>query len=138
MNNNYKDIRDRIPECPKWFNEYAVPRYCEFHPDNVANIYAEEVALVLIECQDCRQEFIVAFSQSVMDRVRFDMIHPGTLYQTIADKIKDKTIHYGDPPNTDCCAAGPTMNSNPIRVLEYWSKKHLDWKRDKTFEVSIE
>lgn len=48
-------------------------------------------------------------------------------------------LHYGDPPNIHCCAAGPTMNSIPIRVLEYWSRENplLDWQRDPALEVEI-
>lgn len=31
------------------------------------------------------------------------------------------TLHYGDPPNTGCCLSGASMNSEPRRILEYWS-----------------
>ena len=39
---------------------------------------------------------------------------------TLSERIRDMTIAYGDPPNIGCCPAGPTMNSVPRRVLEYW------------------
>jgi hypothetical protein len=54
MHNYYKDIISKIPEEPQWFDEEAVPRYCPFTPDKLANIYADECALVLIQCQGCR------------------------------------------------------------------------------------
>ncbi len=79
--------------------------------------------------------------------------------KTICDLITDGSIDYGDPPNIRCCDAGPSMNSVPIRVLEYWYKPivrgegvvrneatglklvkgldALDFKRDPEFEIEI-
>ena len=34
---------------------------------------------------------------------------------SLASRVADGTIHYGDPPNAECCASGPTMNSEPAR-----------------------
>lgn len=145
MNHHYSDIVSRIKEEPKWYDENAVPRYSDFGPDEVADIYADEVALVLIKCQGCKTEFRVAFSRSVMDIVR------GSKRTTIAEAIQAKELHYGDPPNAGCCASGPTMNSEPHRVLEYWSchdpkfakdgkvvdVKYFDWQRNPELEVDI-
>lgn len=136
MNHDYIDIRSRISEPPQWFDENAVPRYCKFSPEELANIYAHECALVEIACQGCQTRFHVAFSRSQMDDAidRIDWRNP----KTLAALVMDKTIHYGDPPNTGCCAAGPTMNSDPIRVLEYWSKgADYEWKRDPTYEIDV-
>jgi len=65
---------------------------------------------------------------------------PGTL----AERIRVGALEYGDPPNVDCCPAGPTMNSVPKRVLEYWrwggpSKDPAvrAWKRDPSLEVEL-
>jgi hypothetical protein len=129
MNEDYLDIRERIPENPKWWDENAVPRYCEFHPQRCANVYSREVALVRITCQGCGQEFPVAFSSGHLENDDDD---------AIAVQIKAKTLHYGDPPNVDCCAAGQTMNSEPRRVLEYWHRPFLDWVRNPELEVGIE
>jgi hypothetical protein len=136
MHNDYTDIRSRIGEPPSWWDERAVPRYCPFSPREAANIYADEVALVEIECQACEHPFLVAFScseiEASMER------HRGRRGATIAEQIKDKTMHYGDPPNADCCAAGPTMNCNDIRVVEYWRRNsEFDWVRDPSLEVEL-
>jgi hypothetical protein len=32
MHNHYDDILDRIDEPPTWFDDYGVPRFCEFSP----------------------------------------------------------------------------------------------------------
>lgn len=121
-----------------------MPRFCEFEPNKAASIYCSEVALVEVCCQGCKHIFHVAFSSLNMGTVR------------IADAIKTNALHYGDPPNVRCCAGGPTMNSEPQRVLQYWSRYHEkytepfgstrrvtdlrfdEWVRDETFEIDIE
>jgi hypothetical protein len=110
MNHHYNDIRSRISTPPKWWDEYAVPRYCDFTPDEVADIYAKDVALVEIACQNCGERFMVAFSWN--DFTRREAMTP--------ERIKD--LHYGDPPNAGCCGAGPTMNCEDLSVLEFWRK----------------
>jgi len=45
MLQHYEDILSRIAEPPRWFDEQGVPRYCEFAPHCIANIYADECAL---------------------------------------------------------------------------------------------
>ncbi len=137
MHHDYKDIRDKIPEEPQWFDENAVPRYCAFAPTEVADIYAREAALVLIRCQDCQHPFKVAFVHNRMNDVMRHMAKMEPI--TLADLIRGKTLHYGDPPNIGCCAAGPTMNCDDIRVLEYWRKnKALEWERDKSLEIPLD
>lgn len=66
--------------------------------------------------------------------------------------IETNEIHYGDPPNIQCCDSGPTMNSVPIEIIEYWEQiirpedidndtgviKNLrNWTRHKELEVKI-
>lgn len=131
MHTFYEDILSRIGEDPKWFDEAAVPRFCDFSPREVADIYADEVALVGIACQSCQHKFRVAFSRGPVD----EMLKPGS--RSIADAIRANTIHYGDPPNIMCCAAGPTMNSEPGRVLEYWIRENFDWVRDASLEIDL-
>lgn len=109
MHASYEDILSRISEPPRWFDENAVPRYCRFEPKRAANIYAKEVVFLLICCQACRKEFRVAISS-------------GELKPVLARQIGIGKLRYGDPPNVSCCAAGNTMNSVSLRVLEYWFK----------------
>lgn len=142
MNHHYADIRSRIAEPPKWFDENAVPRYCEFSPDENAYIYADECALVLIGCQNCRATFKVAFSASqsrtwlrggMGDAESFRLAK-----DEIARGIRDQTLHYGDPPNVGCCGAGPTMNCLDLKVLEYWRRgERREWVRDASLEILL-
>lgn len=130
MNHHYSDIRDRIPEEPKWFDENAVPRYCEFEPNKVAGIYAAEVVLAVIACQTCQRRFNVAFSMS-----RFNF-YGG---ESLADRVGRRQLHYGDPPNVQCCASGPTMTSDMLRVLQFWNKKdNLEWRRVAELEIAFD
>lgn len=151
MHRYYKDILERVSEPPKWFDENAVPRFCEFSPEEVAYIYAREVALVMIECQACAIPFKVALTELNLRDVLWDS--GGKKIKNISDLIADRSIHYGDPPNIDCCGTGPTMNSVAIRVLEYWYKpvvrgeglggrkiqdpQALTFQRDPEFEIDI-
>lgn len=145
MNHHYSDIRSLIYVPPKWWDEHAVPRYCDFSPDNLANIYAEECCLLLICCQQCGTEFKVAMSIDPMekyaniDKSKPDQIPFMETYDWLAEEIRSNEIHYGDPPNIDCCGAGPTMNSVPKRVIEYWRKsiENWSWQRDSSLEVEI-
>ena len=132
MHANYQDIISRIPEAPKWWDENAVPRYEDFSPAMLANIYAEECALIEITCQGCGQKFHVSMSQS-----RWQTEHEGV---SLLDMIKSRDLHYGDPPHTDCCAAGPTMNSEPRLVLQFWQRNFtnmMSWERHREFEYDI-
>lgn len=140
MHPDYKDIRSRIASRPLWFDENAVPRYCAFEPQESVSVYVSEIALAKIACQACHREFRVAIS-----RVNFPE-------KTIAEAIMDGTIEYGDPPNISCCAAGPTMTSETIAILEYWKRHHedylgkyknikdtryFDWRRESSKEIKF-
>ena len=119
MKQNYSDIRSKIADPPLWYDESGCPRYCDFLPGRASNIYAEEMALLEIACQNCGQRFIVAVSQDSYDRV---------LYHRVLSQ--EKEITYGDPPNIGCCPVGPTMGSNTIQLLELWRRgKGLGWER---------
>ena len=89
--NDYIDITERIAEPPKWWDEHGVPRYAEFSPYLVANIYAEEVVLVEIACQACRSLFPVAFSSQGGAGPREDG-------RSLADNIRSGEIHYAIRP----------------------------------------
>lgn len=123
MHCSYTDIRDRIAEPPKWWDESAVPRYAGFAPTRCADIYANEVALTEIECQYCGTKFLVCFSSR-------------TSTLPVSHQIENLTLHYGDPPDMECCAAGPTMNSVMIKVVEFWRRNDQTWtwERDSSLE----
>ncbi|MEM9638254.1 MAG: hypothetical protein AAGA94_11455 [Pseudomonadota bacterium] len=159
MHHHYGDILSRIAEPPLWFDENAVPRFDPFTVDRVANIYANEVALVRITCQGCKSSFDVAFSGVKVSRpLPADAKRDGPS-PMIRDHIRARTLHYGDPPNIRCCAGGPSMNSVPRQVMEYWIKpvilgegmgcdietgkqvlldrKALKFRRNPAFEIDI-
>jgi hypothetical protein len=139
VHNIYDDITSRIDTDPVWFDEHAVPRYCEFAPGRSVSIYLGEIALAEITCQSCKRLFRVAFSGM------------NVASGTIAEAIRSKTLHYGDPPNVRCCQAGASMNSEPRRVIEYWHRHdqryvenkvikndaYFRWLRDHSLEVDI-
>jgi hypothetical protein len=118
LHNCYDDILSRIVEEPLWFDEHAVPRYCNFEPSKLANIYAREAALAEITCQACKRLFCVAFSE-----VNWNS-------GAIADAIRSRSLHFGDPPNVGCCG-NAHMNSEPRRVVEYWSRHDPKYTRQK-------
>jgi hypothetical protein len=129
MHHHYDDIRSRIADEPKWFDESGVPRYCDFSPDETANIYADQIALVLIACQSCGKQFRVCM---VSDMMRLVYERP-----SLWEQIKDGSLHYGDPPNVRCCPAGPTMNCIDIRVLEAWQKQQAEPSRVPEYEIDL-
>jgi hypothetical protein len=132
MHHHYADITDKLGE-PRWWDEHAVPRYCEFGPREAADIYAREVALVEIACQDCARRFLVCFSAGPSAAV-----YGGR--SSLKEQIDDNTLHYGDPPNYGCCPAGPTMNSYPVRVVEFWEAipAYAPFRRAPEYERAIE
>lgn len=140
MKCSYADIRNRIPETPLWWDEHAVPRYCAFRPDEVANIYARECALVRIDCQSCGEQFRVAFS---WDNYELGRNEDGTAWVKATDPMtveRVQRLHYGDPPNGMCCATGAVMNSEPVRVIEFWSRRDnvFEWKRVPELELRLD
>ena len=131
MKEAYTDIRSRIAEPPEWFDENGTPRYGAHTPDMCPDIYASEVALLLIACQACRVPMKVQM---------FDPPHASRM----ADEVRRKEIHYGDPPDHDNdagihCHVGCTMNCIDLRVLEYWKREGANpWQRVPELEIEIE
>jgi hypothetical protein len=126
MKTNFYDITSKLGE-PLWWNENGVPRYCEFNIDCITP-YSIECALVKIRCQSCHKEYVV----SIIRLPWYDL-------DTIQDKILNKNLHYGDPPNTECCLSGCTMNSDTLEVLQYWYlNKNLEWMRDNKYEIKFD
>lgn len=138
MNTHYADILSRITEPPVWWDEHAVPRFCEFNPNVVANIYARYVALVLITCQGCGVEYRVAHSQGAMDRyLGYDETGTARWVDTMDVLVQNKRLDYGDPPNNNCCGVGASMSSEPRRVLEFWERPNFTWERRPDLEIAI-
>lgn len=129
MHHHYGDILERIAEPPSWWDENGTPRYGEFSPCSSPNIYADQVVLLQIRCQECGDQFRVEMNCGAMDRA----------YKrpTLEERVRDGSIHYGDPPAHGCI--GDTMNSIPERVLEFWSQPDplKDWTRAANLEVDI-
>lgn len=110
MNHNFRDITNRIPEPPKWYDSNGTPRYGSFHPDMCPDIYTHEVVLIRISCQSCGAEFDVE------------------MHSTFWNKFHPQKLHYGDPPIHGC--AGDTMNCEDHQILECWHRDPLgDWAR---------
>ncbi len=130
MHHDYSDITNLIDISPLWYDENGVPRYCAFHPSHLANIYASEAALGLIECQACRTKFRVAFSELNQKDRLWDPSRQVRI-AFLSDLILDQTLRYGDPPNTRCCDAGPSMSSVTVSVIEYWIKPYIRLERGK-------
>lgn len=140
MNHHYNDIRVHIATPPDWFDENAVPRWGAFSPQNTANIYADEAVLLKIRCQNCGRPFLVCMSSSESQRLMASVraLESG-LAPSLADEVRAKSIEYGDPPNIECCPSGPTMNSEPDRVVEFWRRNaQHDWERVPELEVDVE
>ena len=159
MHNAYRDITSRIAVEPSWFDEIGVPRYGTFSPKSLPNIYADECALVEIACQDCHRRYHVVFSSSKMERVmsamRLQQDVADIANRPIADAIRAGAVGYGDPPNYGHAAgcAGPTMSSDAVRVIEYWSRhsaacvdsenvvtdieRYMRWTRDPALEIEM-
>lgn len=123
MKRYFVDLLSRISEAPSWFDSNGTPRYGDFSPDLVPDVYTDEVLLLLIRCQGCLREFRVA-----IQRERYE---PKTL------KSRLPHVYYGDPPNVRCCPAGPTMSSESVKVLEYWERSLWKWIRLQEYEVPL-
>ena len=138
MHQNYPDIRERIAEEPTWFDRNGTPRYGAFHPSNSPNIYANEIALVEIACQDCGRRFLVEIqSESWFDR--FELGNAIRRWIKEGQNANHTPVHYGDPPAHGC--VGDTMNCEDLRIVEFWhrhGRPGADWKREMKFELCLE
>lgn len=132
MHCGYRDILNVMGE-PQWWDEVAVPRYCDFAPDESHNIYAKQVALVEIACQDCGRRFKVTFSSTPV----WDEALKGMPKDWLVRRVENKSLHYGDPPNAGCCPCGPTMNCEDLQVLEFWEQAGFEWRRRPELEIAL-
>ena len=109
---------------PDWWDENGTPRFCKFAPEHIANIYADEACLILIQCQSCHMEFEVAMS---WDKHEMDGNHR---VPSLRDRIGCDELEYGDPPNINCCGSGPSEMSNSLDVIQFWERKDGEWQKD--------
>lgn len=139
MHNGYPDIRQRIDEEPAWYDDNGTPRYGEFHPTLLPNIYAQQAVLLEIGCQGCALIFRVAIGQGLLERInRTDIEKP---YPTLEDLVRTGSIHYGDPPShVETDHAGSTMNCIDRKVLQFWKRgegNDPDWYRVPELEITF-
>lgn len=137
MKADYTDIKLRCSGAIRWYDQNGVPRYADFHPNYCPNIYAKEVILMLIECQACGRKFKVEMHW-----------HQTSGDMSISEAIKKDDLgylHYGDPPRHKDdgvgrnCHSGDTMNSEAIKILQFWRKdKNLEWERVEKYEIRWE
>jgi hypothetical protein len=139
MKQYYRDIMDRIPEPPIWYDMDGVPRYCEMDPGYVSNIYADEVLFFEIACQECGTRYNVVKYTDKFSRyesyLKYTWGKPNYPYNEREFSIEHKLwkleeqISYGDPPCRVCCS-GATMSSETVRGLSFW-KRHpfTSWKQ---------
>ena len=123
MKLHYTDILTKIDEKPLWWDSRGVPRYCEFHPDVCPNLYADEVVLIRIACQNCRTQFDVQceWDVSMQEIPRFSE--------------QPTQIFYGDPPHNRCCVVGPSMLSISLSTIQFWVRnKKRSWVRKTDLE----
>lgn len=143
MLNSYDDLfalADRLSEKPRWFDVHGVPRFCDHHPRHCPDIYADAVALIVISCQSCGREIPVQMSHGSGEALRAHMM--GLEDVALAQRVKDGTLHYGDPPaheddRGEYCHAGCTMNCWDLRVLEFWARPEFDWARFSALEIEL-
>ena len=76
-----------------------------------------------------------------LDAIEADLVaRRAVVPQTLADDVRDNSIHYGDPPNVGCCPAGPTMNCWNLSVVEFWHQRPVStfgWFRDHELEIDL-
>jgi len=129
MHPAYEDITSRIADPPKWFDANGVPRYDKFTPNISSNVYADEVALLKIACQQCGQEMFVEVIHDRMMAAAHGRSVPTLVERMMAwDGLGDLPLHYGDPPRHEPsdggdCIGGDTMNCIDLRLVELWRQK---------------
>jgi len=128
VNQEYADIVSRLGP-PLWWDERGVPRYAPFQPWMCNNVYAVEVCLLEIRCQECGRHFLVA-------RAWDEWL--GEVYglPRVSVEIESGQLHWGDPPYHNC--AGDSENCEDLKVLAFWRKDGLDWRRDRSLEGRLE
>jgi len=114
---------------PTWWTSDGYPRFCQFSPSE-CGVYSQEVALVQIACGNCGHRFRVVEEW----QPRFHLPEK----QNPRLSSRPDHIGWGDPPNLPCCASGPTMHSDTIRILEFWEcVSPGEWARRPDIEATV-
>jgi hypothetical protein len=154
MHAGYEDILEATAgKVPLWWDAHGVPRFRPHHPRLASNIYASEVVLLRIACQCCLHEQLVQMTYSAMDAVherinyewsllrRGDKLDENKPAYSLANAVRDGTIHYGDPPHHEdrgeFCHAGCTMNVWDLKVEEFWVRETWEWIRVPELEIVL-
>jgi len=127
---DYPDITSRIKDPVLWYDTHGVPRYDSFTPSLCPDIYANEVALMEIACQACGDRFPVELHNSLLMILRNG--------KKLSDKVRDNSIHYGDPPIHGGGCSGNTMNCDDLRIIEFWRRDRFDWTRVPELEIRLQ
>lgn len=125
----YRDLYGLTTDPPNWHDMNGVPRFKPFEPALSPNIYASEVVLLAVGCQECSRHFAVEMNRGHHER------------WSLREAVLDGTIHYGDPPRhggDSRCLAGDTMNCWDWRVIEFWERHDFDWVRVPALEVWLD
>jgi hypothetical protein len=131
----YRDILEAAGKPPLWWDRNGTPRFAPFRPELCPNIYAKEVALLLIECGGCQKRFHVEvhshqYTERLLSTAMAEMAAPN---QTL------EPPDYGDPPRHECQSAGETMHADTIQVLEFWEQSRTtgNWQRRPDLEIAL-
>lgn len=115
---NYTDIISKLGT-PVWFTQDGYPRYCEYHPSE-CGIYHKFSALILVKCQSCGRDFKIG---TISDYYKIYLLkRAGQISDDMSElkKVRYALEYCGDPPNIECCSAGPTMTVEHVSFLEIW------------------
>ena len=123
----YLDLLLEHADPPLWYDEAGCPRWVEFSHELTNNIYADRVVLIEQTCQSCTRTFKVVRSQDQIKRVVHD--HKDWLNRP------ENALCHKDPPcfgvkdgKLDQCS-GSTMTARTEKILEFWIREGIDWKR---------
>ena len=131
MKPKYSDILSRISIVPLWYDSNGVPHFDPFRPDLCSNFYADEIILLKIQCQECKEPFLVEMHSSKScnsQSLEYKVVH--------CKEYIINPIHYGDPPRHNECI-GDTMNAESLQIVEFWKRDRIDWIRKSKFEISF-
>ena len=114
MLRNYDDIRSRIRDAIRRWDDNGVPRYCDFSPE-ACGVYDVVAALVEVGCQACMERFrvVVTFDRESLRQVgeRYALPAAGNI----------GTFRYGDPPfhshGTDGCVGNNLFTRRRISLV---------------------
>ncbi len=151
MHNAYSDIIEAANRPPLWWDGNGTPRFATHHPDRCPDIYAVEVALLRVSCQECAREFLVQMSLSkhyvMMAQFAYFKPMPEGVERddrdfSLSGQVRSGAINYGDPPRHDGedCIAGDTMNVYDLAVVEFWRMNRttgFEWTRVPELEIEL-